>query len=132
MSKIERFEDLDCWKKARELVSNMYRITNTTSISHDFAFRDQIHRASISTMTNIAEGFARFNKMDFVRFLNYSQSSAAEVKSLLYIALDLDYLPKEEIEKLQNLCDSCRFMTLGLIKHLKSNKTEDEIVMYEP
>ncbi len=131
MSKIENFEDLDCWKKARELVNQMYMIAKSTSLSRDFALKDQILRAAISTMTNIAEGFSRFSKKDFILFLNYSQSSSAEVKSLLYVALDLGYISNVEAEKFQRLCDSCRFMTLGLIKHLKSNKTEEEILLYE-
>lgn len=131
MAKITRFEDLDCWKKARELVIEIYTMTQNTSVSNDFAFKDQIKRASISTMTNIAEGFSRFNNKDFIRFLNYSQSSASEVKSLLYIALDLNYVSNEEFEELKKLCDLCRYMTVGLLKHIKGNEVEEDNFDYQ-
>ena len=83
MTKITRFEDLICWQKAKSLVNLIYRLTKEGPFSKDYPLRDQIRRAAISSMTNIAEGFSRFHKKDFIRFLDISQSSIEEVKSLL-------------------------------------------------
>lgn len=95
MAKITRFEDLICWRKAKSLVSLIYRLTREGPFSKDYPLRDQIRRAAISSMTNIAEGFSRFHKKEFIRFLDISQSSTEEVKSLLYIALDQKYITKD-------------------------------------
>ncbi len=78
--------------------------------------RDQIRRAAISSMTNIAEGFSRFHKKDFIRFLDISQSSIEEVKSLLYIALDQEYLTEEIFRELETLIDDTKKTTLGLLR----------------
>ena len=120
MGKITQFEDLNCWKLSRTLVKDIYRISNTGYFKKDFGLRDQIQRASVSIMTNIAEGFARYNTNDSIRFLNFSQSSASEVRSLLYVAEDLNYITKEEAEDLRNRANECKKMILALIKHMKS------------
>jgi len=81
MSKITRFEDLICWQKARELVNNNYTITELGPLSKDFGLKGQLRRASVSAMTNIAKGFSRLHRKEFIRFLDISQSSAMEVRS---------------------------------------------------
>ena len=96
---ITRFEDLRCWQKARELVNVVYDLTGKGGLARDFELRDQLRRAALSAMTNIAEGFARYHKRDFMRFLDISQSSAAEVKSLMYVVLDQHYAPPDEVAK---------------------------------
>jgi four helix bundle protein len=119
MPKIERFEDLRCWKKAREMTSEVYELTNASGLSNDYRLRDQLTGAAVSTMSNIAEGFARYNKKDFIRFLDYAQSSAAEVKSLLYVVLDQDVGHRERVEGIQQDSELCQRMILSLLKHVR-------------
>ena len=118
MAKIERFEDLICWREARKLAREIYTVTKSGDLARDFGLRDQLQRAAVSAMTNIAEGFSRFHRRDFVRFLDIAQSSAAEVKSLLYVVLDQDYLPAETTERLQNQTDTVVKTTKGLLRHV--------------
>ena len=99
MPKIERFEDLRCWQKSREMTSEVYDLVESSDLSNDYRLRDQLTGAAVSTMSNIAEGFARYHKKDFIRFLDYAQSSAAEVKSLLYVVLDQKYGATEWVKK---------------------------------
>lgn len=118
MPKITAFEDLECWKESRALVKEIYSITNRLPFSKDFGLKDQIQRASVSVMTNISEGFSRYHRKESVRFFDFSQSSAAEVKSLLYVAEDLNYVSKEEGEELRSRAISCQKLILGLIRYL--------------
>lgn len=117
MGKVDKFEDLKCWQEARTLVREIYQLFDNDSLGKEFVLRDQCQRAAISIMTNIAEGFSRFNRKDFIRFLDYSQSSAAELKSLLYIIEDNKIV---EVVSLQKKSDNVRALVLGLIKYLKS------------
>lgn len=124
MAKIERFEDLNCWKAARELSKIVYQSSIQGEISKDFGFRNQLRRAAVSTMNNIAEGFARNSDKEFIRFLDISQSSSAEVKSMIYLCQDLNYLNQQQILQLHQIVDQTRNLTLGLIRYLKNkNKT---------
>ena len=132
MAKITRFEDLICWQKAKSLVSLIYRLTREGPFSKDYPLRDQIRRAAISSMTNIAEGFSRFHKKDFIRFLDISQSSIEEVKSLLYIALDQEYFTEEIFSELETLIDDTKKTTLGLLRHVKSTIEEKPNKVREP
>ncbi|MDB4728023.1 four helix bundle protein [Saprospiraceae bacterium] len=92
MAKITRFEELTCWKASRELVKLVYKLSSTGNLARDFDTKSQLRRAALSMMNNIAEGFARFSKKEFIRFLDISQSSGAEVKSMIYVLEDLEYL----------------------------------------
>ncbi len=89
---ITRFEDLIAWQKARELTKAIYQATTTIPFSKDFGLKDQIQRASVSIMSNIAEGFERGSHNEFHQFLVIAKGSCAEVKSQLYVALDANYL----------------------------------------
>ena len=120
MSKIEKFEDLDCWKEARVLVSITYILTNQGELKKDFDFKSQIRRASISVMNNIAEGFGRYSNKEFIRSLEYSSSSASEVKSMCYLLTDLGYATNEDANKLIEQTEKTRRMVLGLLKYVKS------------
>ncbi len=95
MSKIEKFEDLECWKTSRELVKEIYAICLLGTLSKDFGTQDQIKRASISVMNNISEGFGRYSRKEFIRFLDFSQSSALEVKSMLSAISDVHNFDEE-------------------------------------
>jgi len=96
MEKIKRFEDLIAWQKARELTKRIYRLTNKGLFSKDFGLRDQIRRASVSIMSNLAEGFERGGRAEFHQFVVISKGSCAEVRSQLYVALDVEYITQKE------------------------------------
>tara|TARA_B100000959_G_scaffold281123_1_gene344479 strand:- start:984 stop:1253 length:270 start_codon:yes stop_codon:yes gene_type:complete len=88
MATIKRFEDLECWQEARKLVNLIYFIAKKKEFKKDFELKNQIIRSSISVMANIAEGFHRNSKKDFMRFLDYSRSSIAETLSHCFVAMD--------------------------------------------
>jgi four helix bundle protein len=99
-----RFEDLEVWKKAEDLAVVVYRASSTLPFSHDFALRDQVRRAAISVMSNIAEGFDRYSRAEFRHFLSVSRSSAAEVRAQLHLAHRLEYLDSATAAELEARC----------------------------
>lgn len=105
MGKIERFEEILAWQKARELTKEIYRISSNGGFSRDYGLRDQIRRAAVSIMLNIAEGFARKTFREFSQFLVIAHGSAAEVQAALYVALDQGYITKSEFESLYKMTD---------------------------
>ncbi len=119
MAKINRFEDIEAWQMARELTVNIYQITCKEEFGRDYGMKDQIRRASVSIMNNIAEGFERGSNMDFAKFLYISRGSAGEVRSLLYIAKDLGYISEDEFEQNKEFCCRIGGALWGLIKYLK-------------
>ena len=119
--KIQRFEDLEAWQIARELTNKIYSISRKESIRRDYGFVDQIRRAAISIMNNIAEGFERGSNKDFVRFLFIARGSAGEVRSMLYVGLDQGYLADDTFTRCHDLCVRCSQLCRGLIKHLKKH-----------
>lgn len=118
MATFKTFEEIEVWQKARVLAKEIYAITNQGSFSKDFSLRDQIRRASVSVISNIAEGFERNGKGEFVQFLSISKGSAGEVKSQLYIALDQNYITKETFNDLYKLADETSRMIGGLMTYL--------------
>jgi four helix bundle protein len=92
MATVKQFEDLQVWQEARSLAQETYRITNERLFRRDFGLRDQITRAAISTMSNIAEGFERGSRKEFIQFLNVAKASNGEARSQLYLALDQKYI----------------------------------------
>jgi len=115
--KIEKFEDMSVWQKAKELVIVTYKIFREHK---DFWFRDQIQRASLSVMNNIAEGFERKWNKELTRFLYISKWPCWEVRSMLYIALELGYLNSKEYETMFNMCIEISKMLWWFIKSLKT------------
>jgi len=95
MPLIKRFEDIQAWQEARQLTDQIYELTTSGTFAKDFGLRDQICRAAVSAMTNIAEGFDCESKREFARFLGIARRSAVEVQSLLYVALDVGYINQE-------------------------------------
>jgi len=122
MAKINSFEDIQAWQKARELNKEIYKVSNNGSFSKDFGLRDQIRRASISILSNIAEGFERNGSKEFKQFLSVAKGSAGEVRAQLYVALDLEYITKEEFEKLNRLVLDTSKMTSGFINYLRDSE----------
>jgi four helix bundle protein len=94
--KIEKFEDFIAWQKARKLTRDIYRTTNLPKFSRDFGLKDQIRRAAVSVMSNIAEGFERGRASEFHQFLSIAKGSCAELRSQLYAALDAEYLNDDQ------------------------------------
>ena len=118
MSTFKRFEDIQAWQKARQVTNLIYAVTKKEQFSRDFGLRDQIRRASVSIMANIAEGFARRSDKDFAHFLNISRSSSAEVQSHLYVAIDQGYIEENEFNEIYLALEETSKMIFGLVRHL--------------
>jgi four helix bundle protein len=114
--KIDRFEEILAWQKSRLMTSKIYSVFKEL---HDFGFKDQICRASISVMNNIAEGFERKSDKEFMQFLFISKGSCGEVRSMIYLAKDLNYIQDLEYTGLMNYSTEISKMLSGLIKTLK-------------
>jgi four helix bundle protein len=112
---IEKFEDILAWQKAKQLTVHAYRLFRN---NRDFGFKDQIQRAVISIMNNIAEGFERRGDKELRNFLFIAKGSCAEVRSMLYIAFDLGYINKDDFNVLYNLTVEISKMLSGFIKSL--------------
>ena len=112
--RIEKFEDLIDWQKARELTKEVYQISRLGAFGKDFGLAGQIQRASVSIMSNIAEGFERGGRAEFHQFLSVAKASCAEVRSLLYIALDVDYIKKSEFRKIMDNAEEVGRIVGGL------------------
>src|SRR5215208_2039329 len=95
---IKNFEDLEIWKIARVLTRAIYQLTRNVKFAKDFALRDQIRRAAISVMSNVAEGFERGGNQEFIQFLYVAKASCGEVRSQLYVALDQSYVSQKECD----------------------------------
>ncbi len=119
--KIQNFTDIESWKAARELVKMIYLLTSKGLFSKDYGLKDQIQRASVSIMSNIAEGFDSGSNKLFINFLNYSYRSASEVQSLLFVACDLQYISKNEFEEIHKQVEEIKKLIGGFIKYLKDN-----------
>lgn len=121
--KVERFEDMVAWQKARSLVGAVYRVTDEGSFAKDFGLRDQIRRAAVSIMSNIAEGFDRASRPDFHRFVVIAKGSCAEVRSQLYIASDVGHINKDQLVKLLGQAEELARILGGLRLSLSQSKT---------
>jgi len=123
MAKVTKFEELTIWQEARKLVKLAYQLGISPGIKHDFAFKDQLQRASISIMSNIAEGFERGTNPDFVRFLNMAKGSCGEVRSLLYAAEEISHLPKDSTKSHREACELLSKKIAALITYLNNRST---------
>ena len=116
---IKRFEDMKVWQDARILTKNIYDASNVGKFSKDFGLRDQIQKASVSTMSNIVEGYERDSNKEFIKFLGYSKGSVGEVRSLLYVALDQGYLVEEKFNTLRSECFNISQQISNFEKYLR-------------
>ena len=117
--RIERFEDIEAWKEARELVKIVYCIFKDIK---DFGFKDQIQRSAVSIMSNIAEGFDRGSNKEFIKFLIIARASTSEVKSLLYVAVDAGYCSQEMFTKTSAQCAKISSLINGFIRYLRKSE----------
>jgi len=121
MARIQRFEDLEAWKIAREVSREIYTVSKHGAFARDFGLRDQICRSSVSIMSNVAEGFERDGDKEFMNFLSIAKASAGETRSLLYIALDQNYISENEFRPIYNrLVENSRVIS-GLASYLRQS-----------
>jgi four helix bundle protein len=119
MATVKKFEDLDVWRYSRKLVGDIYRSSAAGQFSKDFGLRDQLRRASISVLSNIAEGFERAGNREFAHFLYMAKGSAGELRAQLYIAFDLNYVSENEFRNLSNSSETISRQLSALIKYLQ-------------
>jgi four helix bundle protein len=124
--KIEKFEDLIVWQKARELTQYIYRITKQEEFSKDFGLRDQLRRAPVSIISNIAEGIERGGRSEFHHFLVIAKGSCAELRSQLYASLDADYIDKVVFKDLYSLSVETSRLIGGLRAAIYKQKKKNE------
>jgi four helix bundle protein len=122
MNKIEKFEDVIAWQKARVLTKEIYTSTKVGSFARDFGLRDQIQRASVSTMANIAEGFERGGDKEFIQFLSNSKGSCGEVKSHLYVAVDQEYITRARFDQLYENANEVGRLLSGFMSYLRDSE----------
>jgi four helix bundle protein len=126
MAKIERFEDLIAWQKARELTRAVYEATRQGAFAKDYGLSSQIQRAAVSIMSNIAEGFERGGRGEFHQFLSTAKASCAEVRSQLYVALDAGYLNQDTFDQLIQKAEEVARIVGGLrVSVQKQRRTEE-------
>ncbi|MEJ5352341.1 MAG: four helix bundle protein [Melioribacteraceae bacterium] len=118
--KVLKFEDMKVWQDARLFVQKIYKITENAQFKKNYSFREQIQKASISIMNNIAEGYERDSNKELIKFLSYSKGSSGELRNMLYIALDLKYISQEEFQELLEMNLSISKQLSNFIKYLKN------------
>jgi len=121
MGKIQKFEDILAWQKTRELTKEIYAHAKTGPFAKDFGLKDQIQRASVSIMGNVAEGFDRGGDKEFIQFLSVSKGSCGEVKSHLYVASDQQYINSAQFNRLYNCADEVGRLLAGFMAYLKQS-----------
>ena len=122
MATIQRFEDIEAWKKARELTKRVYAITRQSPLSKDYGLCNQIRRACASVMSNIAEGFERDGNAEFKQFLSISKGSTGEVRSQVYVLLDGEYIDGSVCDELLRLASDAIRLIGGFMKYLESSE----------
>ncbi|MBM4446489.1 MAG: four helix bundle protein [Chloroflexi bacterium] len=126
MTAIERFEDIKAWQKARDVAKQIYNMTCRENFAKDYSLKDQIRRASVSIMSNIAEGYARQTDKEFIQFLHVALGSVAEVQSQLYIAKDLDYISNGQFKQIHELSSETAKLINGFIKYLRQSAVNSQ------
>ncbi len=135
MTTIKRFEEIEAWKTARELTSLVYALSNQGEFARDFGLRDQMRRASISILSNIAEGFESRTQALFIEFLGRAKGSAGELRAQTYVALDAGYLDQAQFERLFDLAEKCSRQIARFIVYLEAQpnrpRIHDNIIEYD-
>ncbi len=135
MATIERFEDIEAWKVARALTQQIYQLSERGGFARDYGLRDQMRRAAVSVMSNIAEGFESRSQAMFADFLGRAKGSAGELRAQLYVALDAGYLSQEEFSRLKTETEHCSRLISRFISYLdtqpNTRRTRESITEYE-
>lgn len=118
----KRFEDLEVWISAKEFAVTLYKLTEQGDFKKDFGLKDQLRRASISIISNIAEGFERNGNKEFIQFLSIAKGSAGEVRAQLYIAIELNYISETDFNKLNEQITQVSRMLSGFMNYLKQSE----------
>ena len=126
MTTVNRFEDIEAWQKARELTKEVYAHSGMGQFAKDYGLRDQIRRAAVSIMSNIAEGFERSGSAEFSQFLSIAKGSAGEVEAQLYVALDQQYINEKQFESIKDMITSTKRLIAGFMKYLKQSKIKGQ------
>jgi four helix bundle protein len=136
MTGIVRFEEIEGWKTARELTKVIYQLTDQGAFARDFGLKDQIRRAAVSIMSNIAEGFESRTDMQFTNYLGHAKASAGETRSQLYVALDLKYVSQAQFGAAFELADKAARQVTRFLDYLQANprkrRVGDEPGDYDP
>lgn len=122
MARFEKFEDIEAWKKARELAQAVYTVSSSGDFNRDFGLKDQLRRASVSILSNIAEGFEREGNKEFVQFLSLAKGSCGEVRAQLYVAFDQAYIRETEFRDLREKAQEISRLIAGLMKYLRTTE----------
>jgi four helix bundle protein len=126
MATIQKFEEIEAWQKARELTRVIYACSGAGPFAKDFGLRDQIRRAAVSILSNIAEGFERGGSAEFMQFLAIAKGSAGEVEAQLYVALDQGYISQEQFESIRALASSTKKLIAGFMNYLKQSNLKGQ------
>ncbi len=124
MGTFKSFEEIEVWQKARVLTQEIYTVTNDARFSRDFALCKQLRRASVSVMSNIAEGYERDGTGEFVQFLSIAKGSAGEVKAQLYVALDQGYIDRTVFDRLSDMSGNVSRQIGGFMNYLRRSKVK--------
>jgi four helix bundle protein len=122
MARIEKFEDIQAWKLAREVTRQIYEISSNEKFSRDFALVNQIRRASISILSNIAEGFERSGNKEFLQFLAIAKGSCGEVRAQLYVAFDQKYIDETKFQEIMDKLLETNRLIAGFMKYLQQTE----------
>ena len=120
MTTAKRFEDLEVWQKAKELTNLIYRVSLSGAFSRDFGLRDQMRRAAVSIMSNIAEGFESQTQLIFIQYLGRAKGSAGELRAQLHIAVEQNYLTQDEFNSAIFLAETCSKQLTRFVQYLES------------
>ena len=122
MATFKKFEDIEGWQKARQLTREVYRKSKIGPLSKDYGLKDQMRRAAVSVMSNIAEGFERGGTREFVHFLSIAKGSLGELEAQLYVARDQNYIDDDEFASLKALARSTKLIIGGLMSYLRQSR----------
>lgn len=135
MATAKRFEDLEVWQRSRELANLIYAVSKDGMFSRDFGLRDQIRRAAVSIMSNIAEGFESSTQQTFIKYLGHAKASAGEVRAQLYIVKDQGYISEQDFQKAFEMAEICSKQLSRFIQYLqnqpKGRRVREEEMGYE-
>jgi four helix bundle protein len=127
MPTITRFEDIQAWKMARELTRLVYTLSNRGTFAQDFGLKDQMRRAAVSIMSNIAEGFESRTQSQFIQHLGHAKASAGELRSQAYVALDVEHITDNQFQELTALCKKCSGQISRFMTYLQSNSNSRRV-----